>query len=102
MTTVDHTQPMATLWAALDSAHTVMALSSQDWSVAEDFAWLYGILVGWDNDPDGGDVDQADTISELRRRFNWTDYDVDRLRALRAAVAAFDLNRAADLDAVTR
>ena len=90
------------LYSALDSAHATMALSSQDWSVARDFAWLYGILVGWDNEPTGGDVDQGDgkALDDLAERFGWSDDQVDRLRRLRAAVAAFNLNYAADLEAL--
>lgn len=79
------------LYAALDSALTVMTFSSNDWSASGDFAWLYGILVGWENEPgDGGSID------ELAARFKWSTDDVARLRRLRAAVAAFDINMAAE------
>lgn len=94
------TAPLSDLYAALDSARTVMALSSNDWAAARDFAWLYGILVGWDNDPEGGDVEQIDTMSFLAGRFGWTADDVELLRRLHAAVAGFDINRAADLEAI--
>lgn len=87
------------LYAALDSARTTMALSSQDWAVARDFAWLYGILVGWDNDPEGGDVEQVDTMSYIAGRFGWNADDVALLRRLHAAVAGFDINRVGDLEA---
>lgn len=88
---------LADLYAALDSAHTVMALSSQDWAVSNDFAWLWGIFVGWDaEEPD--DL-SGDAMGEVAARFRWTDADVARLRRLRAAVAAFDINRVADLEA---
>ncbi|MER7280507.1 hypothetical protein ABT369_39320 [Dactylosporangium sp. NPDC000244] len=87
------------LVSALESARTTMALSSQDWSTAGDFAWLYGVLVGWDDDPTGGDVDQGDALALLAARFGWTAGDVERLRRLHAAVAGFDINRVADLEA---
>lgn len=91
---------LSDLYSALDSAHATMALSSQDWGVSRDFAWLWGILVGWDDDPTAGDVDQdGGAMQELAARFGWTDADVERLRRLRAAVAAFDINRVADLEA---
>jgi hypothetical protein len=90
---------LADLYSALDSAHTTMALSSQDWGVSSDFAWLWGILVGWDAEPDGGDVDQGDAMGELAARFRWSEADVARLRRLRAAVAGFDINRVAQLEA---
>jgi hypothetical protein len=87
------------LVSALDSARTTMTLSSQDWATAGDFAWLYGILVGWDDDPEGGDVDQGDALGELAAKFGWTTDDVERLRRLHTAVAGFDVNLAADLEA---
>lgn len=87
------------LVSALDSARTTMALSSQDWATSRDFAWLYGIVVGWDNDPEGGDVEQIDTLTYLAARFGWTAEDVALLRRLHAAVAGFDVNVAADLAA---
>lgn len=87
MTTADH---LADLYSALDSAHSTMALSSQDWSASRDFAWLYGILVGWS---DG----EGDALPDLAERFGWSADDMDRLRRLRAAVAGFDLNLVGDL-----
>jgi hypothetical protein len=91
-------EKLTDLYSALDSASTVMALSSQDWGAAGDFAWLYGIFVGWDNDPTGGDVDQdGGALDELATRFRWDAETVARLRRLRAAVAAFDINAVGDL-----
>ncbi len=88
---------LATLYSALDSAHSAMAMSSNDWSTNADFAWLYGIVVGWDNDPTDHEDDQFDTMGHLARRFGWTTGDVERLRTLRAAVAAFDISAVAEL-----
>jgi hypothetical protein len=88
---------LATLYSALDSARHTMALSSNDWATNADFAWLWGILVGWDDDPTAGDVDQGDAMGDLARRFGWSTDDVERLRTLRAAVAAFDLQAVAEL-----
>lgn len=91
---------LADLYAALDSAHTTMALSSQDWGTSRDFAWLWGIFVGWDADPDDlVDDGVGDAMSELAARFGWSEADVERLRRLHAAVAGFDINRVADLEA---
>lgn len=90
---------LSDLYSALDSARSTMCFSSQDWSVAPDFAWLYGILVGWSDDPSGGDVDQDDALPELAARFRWSADDVALLRRLHAAVAAFDINRVAALEA---
>jgi hypothetical protein len=86
------------LYAALDSAKSTIAFSSQDWAASRDFAWLYGILLGWDGDPAGGDVDQDNAMALLAARHGWTDEDVALLRRLHAAVAGFDLNRVGDLE----
>jgi len=89
---------LSDLYTALDNAATTMTFSSQDWSQSPDFAWLYGILVGWDQDPTGGDVDQAGgAIAELAANFGWDDEKVALLRRLRAAVEAFDINKVAAL-----
>jgi hypothetical protein len=69
---------------ALLSARHTMATSSQDWSTARDFAWLWGILVGWKDDD--GDPDE-ETLAVLADRFGWTPEHVERLKLLRAAVA---------------
>ena len=74
------------LEAALDSARNVIALSSRDWSTSHDLAWLWGILVGWDEDPTAGDVDQGDAMTDLAARHRWSPGDVARLRRLRAAI----------------
>lgn len=88
------------LYSALDSARSTMVFSSQDWSAVGDFAWLYGILVGWSDDPSGGDVDQCGgALAEVAAKFGWSGDDVKRLQRLHAAVAGFDINRVADLEA---
>jgi hypothetical protein len=87
------------LYSALDSVKSTMAVSARDWGAAPDLAWLYGIFVGWSDDPTGGDVDQGGgAMQELAARFGWSDADVERLRQLHAAVAGFDINCAADLE----
>lgn len=84
---------LSDLYAALDSAASVIALSSNDWSTDRDLAWLYGILVGWEDE----DAESGGTIDQLAARMHWNPDDVARLRRLRAAVTAFDLNTAAEL-----
>jgi hypothetical protein len=64
---------------ALVSARHCMAFSSQDWSTNADFAWLYGILVGWSDD-------EGDALPQLAERFGWRPEIVERLRRHRAAV----------------
>ncbi len=85
---------LADVYSALDSARTTMALSSNDWSTASDFAWLWGILVGWKDD-DGNPDDE--TLARFARRFRWSAADVERLKTLHAAVEAFNINAIGDL-----
>jgi hypothetical protein len=70
---------------ALRSARSTLTLSSQDWSVRHDLAWLYGILVGWDDDPD--DPHPVDAMADVAARCGWNADNVARLRRLAAAVA---------------
>jgi hypothetical protein len=52
-----------------------LALSSQDWSNAADFAWIYGIVNGWADEDD-------DAYPEMQTKFGWTDEQVARLKRL--------------------
>lgn len=89
MTTLD----LAALYSALGSAHSRMAFDSRDWARTDTDAWLYGIFVGWseqpDDDPSGGDVDQGSALEEVAARHRWDAATVERLQMLRAAVRAF-------------
>jgi hypothetical protein len=77
---------MHDLQEALASARDTIVFSSNDWSTARDFAWLYGIFVGWSNDPPSDDPDKGDALGELAARFGWSDEHKKRLRRLNAAV----------------
>ncbi len=81
-------EDLTALREALTSARRTMAFSSQDWGSARDFAWLYGILVGWSDD-------EYDAHHQIAQRFGWSDGDVEKLRRLRAAVEAFERDGAA-------
>lgn len=54
---------------------TALTLSSQDWSSAPDFAWIYGIVNGWANEDD-------DAYPEFQDKFGWSDEQVARLKRL--------------------
>ena len=54
---------------------TAMALSSNDWGSAADFAWIYGIVCGWQDD-------DADYHPDLAAEFGWSDEQVARLKRL--------------------
>jgi hypothetical protein len=68
--------------AALESLRDTVVFSSNDWSTAPDFAWIYGILVGWTDD------DGNNTVGRFAERFGWDAAKVNRLLLHRAAVVA--------------
>jgi len=77
------------LRAAIKSTRLVMATSSRDWGESRGDAWLYGIYLGWDREPDEGEEDDGETaMTELATRHRWPDTEVARLRSLKAAVDA--------------
>jgi hypothetical protein len=57
-----------------------IAFSADDWSVSRAMAWVYGIVLGWDND-DPDDPDEG-AMGEIAARFGWTLDQVARLRKL--------------------
>lgn len=59
----------------LEALRSAVALSSNDWSSARDFAWIYGIVCGW-ADEDG------DCFDELAAKFGWKAEQVERLKRL--------------------
>ncbi|MYV30337.1 hypothetical protein GQ649_24265 [Rhodococcus sp. DSM 6344] len=64
--------------------HDVIAFSSMDFGSASDVAWMYGIVVGWDNDDSDEVEDQHASMRELAQRFNWPHRKVQLLRNLHA------------------
>jgi len=56
----------------------VLAFSSRDWSTTKGDAWLYGIVLGWDDDSG----DDASAMDDVATRHGWTQDDVARLRRL--------------------
>jgi hypothetical protein len=58
-----------------------IALSVDDWSESRSMAWVYGIVLGWDNDePD--DPEDFGAMDEIAEKFGWTPNQVERLREL--------------------
>lgn len=65
---------------ALDAITSLIAFSSRDWGMNKGDAWLYGIVLGWDDSET--DTDTGSAMIELSRAHNWSDKDVARLRRL--------------------
>lgn len=57
----------------LKSLESALACSSQDWSEAADFAWIYGIVCGWADE-------EGDYHHGIQARFGWTDEAIARLK----------------------
>jgi hypothetical protein len=57
---------------ALDSLQNAIAFSSRDWSLDKRDAWIYGIIMGWD-----------DSIESVAKLHNWSVDDVERLNKYR-------------------
>lgn len=64
----------------LESLSDTIAFSSADWGAARDLAWIYGIVLGWD---DEDDPDES-AMPEIAQRYGWTTAGVARLRRLHA------------------
>lgn len=59
-----------------------VVFSSADWGAARDLAWVYGIVVGWE------DEDDPTALDELAPGLGWSAEKVERLRRLRTAFVA--------------
>ncbi|QXU53642.1 hypothetical protein [Rhodococcus sp. LW-XY12] len=66
----------------LRTIENVLAFSSADWARNNDTAWLYGIVLGWDDEPGVPVEDQSGAMTELAGRFQWSEERVEQLRAL--------------------
>lgn len=58
--------------SAKESLRTAMVFDSRDWSATPVDAWVYGIVVGWD---------EASMV-DLRARYRWSLSDTKRLERL--------------------
>jgi hypothetical protein len=91
---VVHCDPIAGLGGQptldpLQAVSEAVAFSSRDWSNdGRDAAWIFGIVCGWDGDPD--DPEAGDAMAEVAARYHWDDATVARLRGLRAAWQALE------------
>lgn len=52
----------------LESIECAIAFDVRDWGEDRRSAWIYGIVFGW-----------SEADEEIKRKFHWTDEDVERL-----------------------
>jgi hypothetical protein len=57
------------------SLYDVIVFSSLDWASAKDLAWIWGIVVGWEDD-------EGSALPDLADIYGWSDEAVERLRRL--------------------
>jgi hypothetical protein len=62
----------------MESIEHTLAFASKDWSLDKNDAWVYGVVLGWDDD----------ALLELAEKFGWTDAQVARLKRLNDAWTA--------------
>lgn len=74
---------MSELRKALESLRASMVFDPRDWGRVKRDAWMYAILIGWDDDDRPSQVMDA-----VAARHGWSAETVARLRRMRAAVKA--------------
>lgn len=65
---------MATETNPLTSLSNTIAFRAKDYSLNHHDAWVYGIVLGWDEP----------SYKELQQKHGWTDADISRLKRLRS------------------
>lgn len=54
-----------------ESLHKSLVFHSRDWAANERDAWIWGIVVGWDDE----------SMKNLTNKFGWSDETVNRLKS---------------------
>lgn len=80
---------LAELQRTLAAVRRMMATSSRDWSLFKGDAWLYAILVGWNDDPDEP-APPVSALANIAIRHGWSLGDMAALEAMHAAIVALD------------
>lgn len=62
-----------------ESAHDTICLHARDWAADSRDAWLWGIIVGWE------DGEDESALLDVAAKHGWPAAEVDRLRDLRAS-----------------
>lgn len=64
----------------LEALKTTLAFSVDDWSSSRAMSWVYGIVLGWDDEH----PDDNGAMAEQAERHGWDAAAVERLRRLHA------------------
>lgn len=57
-----------------ESIHSALTSYTGDLSKEENLAWIYGIIIGWNDE----------SLDDLSKSHQWTQKDIERLKRLRA------------------
>ncbi|WP_129307968.1 hypothetical protein [Streptomyces sp. L2] len=83
------TTGLATLAAALDGLHTLIATSSRDWGAYRVDAWIWAVICGWDCEKtEHDDSCTHGALEEMAGMHGWDEATVAKARRYRAAVRA--------------
>lgn len=74
------------------SLEDALAFAADDWGDSRAKSWVYGIILGWDND----DGTPGEAMDEQAQRHGWSDETVARLRRLHAVWKSSHPERHAD------
>lgn len=74
------------LQEAVQSLHSAICFSSEDWSCDHRHAWIYGIIVGWDAEPE--EPDEKSALEEVAEKFKWDAETVSRMERYRRILNA--------------
>lgn len=69
---------------AKQALQDTLAFAVNDWAEDRASAWIYGIILGWFDDPET----EAEVREEFRQKFGWTGEQIARLEALHEAFEA--------------
>jgi len=74
----DNKTPLDTALEAMESLQNTIAFDVADWAADKRMAWIYAILMGWDDE----------AMDEVAKKHKWKSEDVARLRRYHQALAA--------------
>ncbi len=80
----DKTAECHRLAQAFESIHNAIVFGSKDWAVYSKDAWIYGIVVGWDED----DGSESEATREICHRHKIKPEDLARMRSMHRVVTA--------------
>ncbi|MGR6523858.1 hypothetical protein ACU5JM_19665 [Rhodococcus erythropolis] len=67
-----------------EALHNLITFSSKDFAADRTDAWIYGIVVGWDNEDADPDPEDVGAMDEIAATYGWDAQTVAQLRELRS------------------